>query len=491
MAKFRTPRRRLTRQRSGFNVSGDKKGSTCKLLHTDELHPDQGVISVQANKHAIDLPLLFKRQFSIIGIGYYLKANSKCAITGTIKWSHHGQNNSVDLKPEHIETNDWVKLGSLLEISAHRPHSQIKNVIITLTIATKTPISFFGLICDSIKHPFFIDNDVYDAFLEKTSLYIPEILYIDPTISQLPYSTIIGNSKPLKSVPIVCKSCNRCSRFLPIDILNERNTLSFSNHCVSRAPCQHSAFSTYKIEIGSEIKIPKISNGQLVTSHFGHQLECKVCKKFFVNLPLNPLRDSTQHREDSLRRRAFEVLVGKLLERKWIYHIYRLSKGKEFDVAIWEKFDKKCFNCGTLLNTPNDMNLDHTMPLAYLWPLDETATCLCQTCNSSKSDKFPIDFYPQDKIDKLSKITNLPLATLQSRPINRIAVDELCNKIVWFFDDFLSDKDYQKIRKGKKAADLIVHALHNVINSSGPTTDLLDAYKEKTGKYPTTITIHH
>jgi len=127
-----------------------------------------------------------------------------------------------------------------------------------------------------------------------------------------------------------------------------------------------------------------------------------------------------------------EVLVGKLLERKWIYHIYRITKGKEFDVAIWEKFGKKCFNCGIPLKTPNDMDLDHTMPLAYLWPLDETATCLCQTCNSSKSDKFPIDFYPPDKLDDLAKITTLPLKTLRSTPINKVAVEELCNKIVWF-----------------------------------------------------------
>ncbi len=491
MVKFRTPRRRLTRQKSGFNVSGDKKGSTCKIIYTDKLCPEEGIISIRAKKSTIDLPLLFKKQFGIIGVGYYIKTSSKCKISANIKWTHHGKNNSVDLKPEAIETKDWIKLGSLLEISAHQPSSKIDDISISLTFDTKSPITFFGLICDSIKHPYFIENNVYDAFLEKTSLYIPEILYVDPTVNPLPYSMIKGKVESQKSIPIVCKSCNRCSRFLPIDIFNERNTLSFSNHCVSRAPCQHSAFSTYKIESESEIKIPKISDGRLVTSHFGHQLECKVCKKFFVNLPLNPLRDSTQHREDSLRRRAFEVLVGKLLERKWIYHIYRLSKGKEFDVAIWEKFNKTCFNCGAQLKTPNDMDLDHTMPLAYLWPLDETATCLCKTCNSSKSDKFPIDFYPEDKLDELSRITNLSIKSLKSRPINKIAVEELCNKIVWFFNDFLSDRDYRKIRKGKKAADLIVHALHNVLNSSGYSIDLLDVYKEKTGEYPSTITIHH
>jgi hypothetical protein len=180
-----------------------------------------------------------------------------------------------------------------------------------------------------------------------------------------------------------------------------------------------------------------------------------------------------------------------LLERKWIYHIYRLSNNKEFDVAIWEKFGKKCFNCGVQLKKPNHMNLDHTLPLAYLWPLDETATCLCETCNCSKSDKFPIDFYSPDKLTELSKITAVPLGTLKNRPINKLAVEELCKKIVWFFDDFLAEKDYQKIRKDKKAADLIVHALHNVMNNSGLKIDLLEKYRDEKGRYPKTITVHH
>jgi len=491
MVRFRTPRRRLTRQRSGFKVAGDKKGSTCKILYAHKLSPTDNTIIITAEKDKIKLPLLFNRKFGIIGLGYYIKTNGIAKVTGSIEWKHSEKQNSVDLEPHTIKNKDWTKLGSLLEISSHVPQSELKQIKITLNIETQKTINFFGLICDSIQHPYFVENDVYDAFLEKTALYIPEILYVDPTTDELPFSLRKGNIITSDQIPLVCKSCNRCSRFLPIDVKNERNTLSFSNHCVSRAPCQHISFSTYKIEEGSDIRLTDISDGTQVICYYGHQLECKVCKKFFVNLPLNPLRDSTQHREDSLRRRAFEVLASKLLERKWIYHIFRLTKGKEFDVAIWEKFDKKCFNCHKALKKPNDMDLDHTMPLAYLWPLDETATCLCKTCNSSKSDKFPIDFYASEQIIELSKITKLPIETLKDRPINRMAVDELCSKIDWFFDDFLTEKDYQKIRKGKKAADLIVHALHNVINGSGYDVDLLEIYKDKTGKYPSSITIHH
>ncbi len=75
-----------------------------------------------------------------------------------------------------------------------------------------------------------------------------------------------------------------------------------------------------------------------------------------------------------------------------------MNVGSEFDVYIWENFDKKCFKCKKELSTPKEMDLDHTLPLAYLWPLDSTATCLCPSCNSSKSDKFPKDFYTNKEL---------------------------------------------------------------------------------------------
>ena len=133
---------------------------------------------------------------------------------------------------------------------------------------------------------------------------------------------------------------------MPIDVLNERNTLSFNNHCV-KTPCkhkEHKAFSDYAITEMDYTIPPKEINGFIKDKRLklynGFQLECKPCKKFFVNTPLNPLRNSTQHREDSLRRRAIERLIDQLLKRKYIYHKFRLEQQKEFDKYIWEKFGK-------------------------------------------------------------------------------------------------------------------------------------------------------
>lgn len=486
MRKFRSPRRRSTRQRSGFKVSGDNKGSTCEILPTDRIYPDHDKIVLTSTIKEVGLSTLFKRDFGIIGVGFYFKPSGQCEVTGSVSWEYDNKKFSGKILTAKTGSKIWKKHGTLFNIPLSKTKA-VKNLTVEIKFSTSTSIDFFGLVMGAIKHPYFESHDIYVSFCEQTSIYIPEILYIDPTTHSAKFSLSQGRSKSDAGTPIICKSCNRCSRFLPIDIQVERNTLSYSNHCISKAPCTHAGFSRYAVETGSKSSLPSKTSNKHVKSYYGHQLECKVCKKFFVNLALNPLRDSTQHREDSLRRRSFEVLTDHLLERKWIYHIYRLSKGKEFDVAIWEKFEKKCFSCGIELKKPTEMHLDHTRPLSYLWPLDETATCLCATCNSYKHDKFPADFYPKEKLSLLATLTDIPISEIDKKMINEVAVKELFDKVTWFFDEFLADKDYQKIRKGKKTADLILHALHNVLHSSGYKIDLVNLYHDKTGKLPRTV----
>jgi len=488
MSRFRTPRRRSTRQRSGFSVSGDKKGSTCKIEATQIIKPENAEIQLEAEIGNISVPQLFTRNLGIIGWGIYIKPTGKIRLKGEFEYTQEDERLREETIFDSLEPNKWNKLGDLTEISVPFEQATLSDLKLSLIIVTDMPITFYANIAGALKYKYLIENDIYDAFKEKISIYIPEILYIDPSDASWEYSVTKGSVSET-GTPIVCKSCNRCARLLPIDIENERNTLSYSNHCVTRAPCAHSGFSRYYIESGDHTAFESLIEDGYLISTLGHQLECKVCKKFFVNLPLNPLRDSTQHREDSLRRRALEVLVAELLGNEWIYFNYRLHRGIEFDVMIWEKFERKCFKCQKPLETANDMHLDHTLPLAYLWPLDDNATCLCETCNSSKHDIFPIDFYSEQELIQLTDLTSLTLDLISSRTINKIALDKLIQRIEWFFNDFLSQGDYQKVRQGKKAADLIVKSLNNVIRVSGIDLDLVGLYKEKTGKYPNTVSV--
>lgn len=81
---------------------------------------------------------------------------------------------------------------------------------------------------------------------------------------------------------MVLKSCNRCGRYLPINIDDELKTLSFSLHCKKRAPCVHSTFRAYEIQNRSELKDNDLFGLNIednkVISYYGHQLECKACK---------------------------------------------------------------------------------------------------------------------------------------------------------------------------------------------------------------------
>jgi hypothetical protein len=184
-------------------------------------------------------------------------------------------------------------------------------------------------------------------------------------------------------------------------------------------------------------------------------------------------------KEDGQRRRAFELLLMELLGGS-PQLLYRHKTGRELADDIWERFGKKCFNCGTGLPSAKTMHLDHTRPLALLWPLDETATALCGQCNSAKRDRYPADFYKEPgKLEALAALTGIPLAELQSPQPNLPALRLLSERLGWFFGDFLQRPEHLKERDGKIVGELIVKALQKAINAApeGDRLDLASAFE--------------
>ena len=483
---FRSPKRRLTRQRSGNTVSGTTTGGECRLINSETIYIDKNKITLLFSKE-VTVVNSFKKDLGFVAMGGYIFPSKK--ISANIKINFTSSKFKVESEENfNWEQDQWNKFGIYNVFNLSTLKNKKGKLCASLTIESSKNIEkldFFGFTLDSVNY--YENKDLWLYFNQKTPIYLPEIFYFN---SQKPFVTKPHdylNYKFSNGKCIILKSCNRCARFLPVDIDKQENTLSFSRHCVSRAPCTHPLFSSYKILENNCNSVMK--NSKIVTAHYGYQLECKSCKKFYVNAPLNPLRDSTQHREDSLRRRAFEVLLEKLLSRKSIYHDPKFHQKKGFDKYIFEKFDKKCFKCGNKLDNESKMDVDHTFPLAMLWPIDESATCLCSTCNGSKSSKFPVDFYSILKLSTLSKITGISLSRLKSRPVNIKALKELKKNIVWFFDEFLMKKDYQKIRKGKRTADNIYHSLLGVIKQSGYELDLIKEYKKIKQTKPKSITI--
>lgn len=126
------------------------------------------------------------------------------------------------------------------------------------------------------------------------------------------------------------------------------------------------------------------------------------------------------------------------------------------------------------------------MPLAYLYRLDETATCLCSSHNSQKSDHFPVDYYSEKELIRLSKITGLSLDQLHKKEVNHEVLNLLIQNVVWFYDEFLMEPDYQKVRDGIRTADKINDSLKRVISGR---VSLEEKYREQTGHYPHSVTV--
>ena len=501
--EFRTYHRRKVTRYSGYHVAGDHSGGECLILKATRFNVKKEKNIFEFYKKSDEFMDLFCRKIGMLAFAAYIKVDGPATII--CRLNYNGSNsveNEIMIKDE-LNPNIWNSIGFNKQVSLiNKSDFDISDILVELEIISKknAVIQIISVDMGTVKSDYYSSKSdhkedtekFWKYFNQKTSLAIPHIYYFD---AELPIETyLLDNGETItEGDPVVLKSCNRCSRYLPINIENELNTAAFALHCKKRAPCTHSTFSKYKIDNIEELdddiinyfknlKVFFEEDGiQYIRSYYGHQLECKPCKKYFVNACLNPMRNTQQFREDGLRRRALEVLVDTLLDRELVHHEFRRNNKKEFSDYIWNKFGGKCFKCGKSI-TSAEMNLDHTMPLAFLYRLDESATCLCDGCNSQKSDHFPVDYYTDEELDNLSEITGLSLTKLKSKQANQDVVKLLRENIVWFFDEFLNEPDYQKVRDGKLTADKIYAALVRVTK-----INLLEDYVKATKKYPLTI----
>lgn len=342
--------------------------------------------------------------------------------------------------------SEWNKVGSLFE----GPRAP-ERAVLTFTAQAPGIVTVFGMQAGGVKHDYL--ESAKDALRGNMWTFAPEGIFLDP---ERPGAVSVSDAGLRRTAgrEMVLKSCNRCGRFLPINIGDERAHLSFSNHCVAehRHPCRHSSFGRIRDE-----------EGNVVLLDYGFQLECRFCKKFEVNAAHNPQRSASQMKEDGARRRHFELLLEHLYLGSPQLR-YKNQTGRDLASDIFKRFDGRCFKCGSAFATERDMHLDHTRPLALLWPLDGTATALCATHNSEKRDRAPADFYTEDELGRLSELTGIPLEELRDPAPNMEAVRLLGQNLDWFHNDFLTLPALQQIRDGKLTADLVVKALSKALS---------------------------
>lgn len=220
---------------------------------------------------------------------------------------------------------------------------------------------------------------------------VPETFYLNHS-DRLP-DGLIGFQAQGDGAEIALKKCSYCGRHLPLRP-GTAGRLSFHKHNAKRS---------------------------------AHQNECRSCKKWRINDAFNPLRTTDQLNESSVitRERRF------LLREAVILQSIKEREGRGLKSIVWDRFGRKCFYCEKPLAL-KEVQLDHTRPLAYLWPIDEYATCLCAEHNNHKKDCFPVDFYTDDQLVRLSDITGLPLDELKAKLICQSELQRIRGNLIEF-----------------------------------------------------------
>lgn len=430
-------RRRAMTRTSGFKVHKDTTGGEFRR-HLEKIIPLQPGETV-----TVTFTIAGHAEGDLIGYGvwFWHSADANYTLQGGYE------------KKTLTEYGDssWNKAGSMWAAEDASP----VEVTLLITAKDKGSVTLYAPMCGLVQHKHL--DGARPKLMRNMYQFAPEALFISEEGAG---EVTIEAAEDASSTdqPLILKSCNRCGRYLPVNVPAERDQLSFSNHCVAehRRPCKHATFGRLRnVEDAKEV----------LQLDYGYQLECRFCKKFEVNAAHNPQRTSAQMKEDGARRRAFELLLAALYGGTPQLR-YRHEKGTELADDVWKRFGCACFNCGTKLPTPRDMHLDHTRPLALLWPLDGTATALCGSCNSEKRDRAPSDFYTPAKLASLAKITGIPPDDLAKTHPNEEALGLLLRHLDWFFDEFLLRDEMTKERDGKIAGELVVKALQKVIARS-------------------------
>jgi 5-methylcytosine-specific restriction endonuclease McrA len=143
------------------------------------------------------------------------------------------------------------------------------------------------------------------------------------------------------------------------------------------------------------------------------QMECRSCKGV-INAILNPLRTAQQLHESSVRRRVADLLLQGMNRPINIDDLFR-------------RFAGKCFKCGKHLDKKDrkTWEIDHILPSRYLFPLTlENSALLCVGCNNSKHGRWPSEFYTNNELIRLSKLTGADVGLLASaEPIVNKVID--------------------------------------------------------------------
>lgn len=137
------------------------------------------------------------------------------------------------------------------------------------------------------------------------------------------------------------------------------------------------------------------------------QMECRACKGA-INAVLNPKRTSQQLHEASVKRRVADLLLE--------------AANEPIDIdELFDRFQGLCYKTKQPLDKSqrDTWAIDHILPSKWLYPLTkENAALLSREANENKRDKWPNQFYTNNELLELARLTGADLALLtQESPV--------------------------------------------------------------------------
>ena len=179
------------------------------------------------------------------------------------------------------------------------------------------------------------------------------------------------------------------------------------------------------------------------------QMECRSCKGA-INAILNPKRTRQQLHESSVRRRIADLFLK--------------EENETIDMQnLFDRFEHRCFKTKVSLdiNDRNSWAIDHILPSKYLYPLTEqNSALLSKSANENKRDKWPSQFYTNNELIQLAKITGADLELISNKQAIRnqdIDIDKGVERYLQVREDSDLPKRIKEIKQILQHYGLIDH----------------------------------
>lgn len=213
------------------------------------------------------------------------------------------------------------------------------------------------------------------------------------------------DSKQKSGYSCVCKQCKEQYKQEYRAKLKCRNNISIPKRKECNLCGKSKSSKEFNIDMSSISGLTSICSGCSVESslkyYYKNTEKCKENNRLWHR---NNLVKSASRKRNWKKKNpdAYKKIKNKYTRKR---RAIGVNLAEDFsahdDTLIRQAFNNICFNCGS----PDDLCIDHHKPLSKGFALSlDNAALLCRSCNSSKGNKMPEEFYSKDKLESLKRI---------------------------------------------------------------------------------------